>query len=232
MQNKKIFILAICLAVTLTGCSFGLAKKQNMPVVNNVATSSEKIVTSTTPIENKNYTSSFASSTVSRIVQNGKNNIYINSEWNFELQYPSAYKAEDITSPYSNYIDFAKGKEVFTIDLRNEQDSFYKDDYLDAKFNSVFDKKLVVNGLEAIKFVRPCGDCVCNTEADVKRILAIKNPNTSGYFCKGLSVTYRFFSPDNNYYTITFFKDTRFKAEQDALEKQVVSSFKLINNKN
>jgi len=48
MKNKKIYILAICLAVVLTGCSFGLAKKQNAPeikkepVVNNiVATSSD-----------------------------------------------------------------------------------------------------------------------------------------------------------------------------------------------
>jgi hypothetical protein len=48
MQNKKIYILAIFLAVVLTGCSLSLAKKQNAPeikkepAVNNiVATSSD-----------------------------------------------------------------------------------------------------------------------------------------------------------------------------------------------
>jgi hypothetical protein len=64
MKNKKIYILAICLAVVLTGCSFNLGKKQNVlevkkePVVNDAATSSEKIATSTTEnvVENQEDT--------------------------------------------------------------------------------------------------------------------------------------------------------------------------------
>jgi hypothetical protein len=52
MKNKKIFILVICLAVALTGCSFDLAKKNIKPIVpriveNNVATTTEKIATTT-----------------------------------------------------------------------------------------------------------------------------------------------------------------------------------------
>jgi len=56
MKNKKIYILAICLAVIFTGRSVNLAKKVNVPeitpevkkdpVVNNVATTTEKVTTS------------------------------------------------------------------------------------------------------------------------------------------------------------------------------------------
>jgi hypothetical protein len=48
MKNKKIYILMVCLAVSLAGFSFNLAKKQNVLevknvlIVNNVATSTEK----------------------------------------------------------------------------------------------------------------------------------------------------------------------------------------------
>lgn len=216
----------VCLAITLAGCSFNLLKKGNTPkgkvepIINNIVTTSEKMATTTS--ENISAVS---------IIKNGESNTYINNIWNFKFQYPSSYKAEYVTSTNLVNVDFSKGIEAFTLDLRKETDKFYRDDYLDMKFNPNFDKETVINGLEVIKFVRPCGDCVCNTEADVKKFAAITNPNEPGFFCKTLTVTYRFFSPDNIYYTITFFKDARFKTEQDALEKQVVSTFALIDNK-
>jgi hypothetical protein len=59
MKNKKIYVLMICLAVLLTGCGLGLEKKAKVaevkkePVVNSVATSSEKIIQA--PVDATNW---------------------------------------------------------------------------------------------------------------------------------------------------------------------------------
>jgi hypothetical protein len=85
MKNFKIYILVFCLAVVLTGCSFGLVKKQNTPetkkepVVNNVANTSEKSATTTK--------TSIASS--SDDVSNWKT--YSNKDVGLEFKYPPTW---------------------------------------------------------------------------------------------------------------------------------------------
>jgi hypothetical protein len=102
MKSKKIYILVICLAVVLTGCSFGLAKKQNKPevkkelVANNVAITSKKVATSTM--------SNIASSTDD--MSNWKT--YRNKIIGIEFKYPSVWQ----TLGQENVGDTVVGGEV------------------------------------------------------------------------------------------------------------------------
>jgi len=87
MKNKKIYILAIGLAVILTGCSFNLAKKQNVleikkePVVNNIATSSVEVATSTIVIGGGNFI------------------LYKDYKNGFQIQYPREWKKYENNLP-------------------------------------------------------------------------------------------------------------------------------------
>ena len=79
MKNSKIYILAICLTVVLTGCSLGLVKKTNKPITNNIATTTGKIATTTE--------SNIASSTAD--MRNWKT--YSNKIIGIEFKYPPTW---------------------------------------------------------------------------------------------------------------------------------------------
>jgi hypothetical protein len=91
MKSKKILILMACLAVLLAGCRLGLGKNKaeksvkpeikNEPVMNSIATSSEKIATSTAEnvVESQKYAN----------LDPGNWKTYSDSIHGFELKIPS-----------------------------------------------------------------------------------------------------------------------------------------------
>jgi hypothetical protein len=101
MKNKKIYILIICLAVILTGCSFDLGKKVVKPVVpaiknveNNTATTSKQIAMTTESIAT---TTEKLSSSSAAIVGDFKK--YTNTTYGFELTIPLTYLIEEKFGP-------------------------------------------------------------------------------------------------------------------------------------
>lgn len=132
MKNKKIYILMVCLAVVLTGCGLNLRKKVNEPevkkepVADNVATSAEKVATSslasstakiTAYVPEKIPADFMGIEDISSVKEYLKNNqikkintdleetkdwsVYRNEETGVEFRYPQEYLIEEQNSGYA-----------------------------------------------------------------------------------------------------------------------------------
>jgi PBP1b-binding outer membrane lipoprotein LpoB len=157
MKNKKIYILAICLAVVLTGCSLGLVKKQNTTAVSNTATSSEEIATTTTDVSNwQSYTDSIIGIKIKfpkdwQVETNGELG-------NFNL---SNVTSTILLNPYFKNTDIVKNAYTVRVSLDAFENNLTIDDWLNQYFstrvserNYVSEKKMIIAGSPAVLIER------------------------------------------------------------------------------